>query len=175
LFDFGADLPYTVLQRLMDETAGYGAFHAYNKALFLDDLSDTAIDVLVDRLPMKSSPLSLLPIFPLGGAFADVADPATAFGGRRSTRFALNMDAIAPDAGGMAADRAWVRELWQALRPFAAGSGSYVNFMTDYESDRVRDAYGSAKYARLAAIKARYDPDNVFHHNANIKPAGTER
>jgi FAD/FMN-containing dehydrogenase len=175
LFDFGADLPYTVLQRLMDESAGYGAFHAYNKALFLDDLSDTAIDVLVDRLPMKSSPLSLLPIFPLGGAFADVADPATAFGGRRSTRFALNMDAIAPDAGGMAADRAWVRELWQALRPFAAGSGSYVNFMTDYESDRVRDAYGSAKYARLAAIKARYDPDNVFHHNANIKPAGTER
>lgn len=171
LFEFVADMPYTALQQSMDEAAAYGAFHAYNKALFLDDLSDAAIDVLVDRLPSKSSPLSLLPIFPLGGAFAEVDDADTAFGGRRSTRFALNMDAVAPDAEGMAVDRAWVRDLWQALRPFAAGAGSYVNFMTDYESDRVRAAYGPAKYERLAAIKAVYDADNLFHRNANIPPA----
>ena len=171
LFEFVTDLPYTALQQFMDEGAGYGAFHAYNKALFLDDLSDAAIDVLVDRLPSKSSPLSLLPIFPLGGAFTDVDDATTAFGGPRSTRFAVNMDAIAIDAEGMATDRAWVRGLWQVLRPYATGSGSYVNFMTDYEPDRVRAAYGPAKYERLAAIKAVYDPENVFHHNANIPPA----
>jgi FAD/FMN-containing dehydrogenase len=171
LFEFVTDMPYAALQQMMDESAGYGAFHAYNKALFLDDLTDEAIDVLVDRLPSKSSPLSLLPIFPLGGAFADVDDAATAFGGRRSTRFALNMDAIAPDAEGMAVDRAWVRELWQALRPFAAAAGSYVNFMTDQEPDRIRASYGPAKYERLAAIKAVYDPDNLFHRNANIPPA----
>jgi FAD/FMN-containing dehydrogenase len=57
--------------------------------------------------------------------------------------------------------------VWQALLPSVAGTGSYVNFMTDYESDRVRTAYGPTKYPRLAAIKAVYDPENVFHRNAN--------
>jgi FAD/FMN-containing dehydrogenase len=170
LFEFVTELPYTALQQMMDESAGYGTVHAYNKALYLDDLSDAATDILADRIPGRRSPLSLLPIFPLGGAFADVADDATAFGGRRSTRFAVNMDAIALDADGMAADRAWVRSLWQALRPFAADGGSYVNFMTEAEPDRVRAAYGPAKYARLSAVKAAYDPHNLFRHNANIEP-----
>lgn len=98
-------------------------------------------------------------------------DDATAFGGRRSSRYAVNMDAVALDAEGMAADRTWVRSLWSALRPFAAHDGSYVNFMTDSEPDRVRASYGPRKYERLAAIKAEYDPDNVLQHNANILPA----
>jgi FAD/FMN-containing dehydrogenase len=69
------------------------------------------------------------------------------------------------------ADRPWVRSLWEALLPYASGAGSYVNFMSEYEENRVRSAYGAAKYERLARIKANYDPDNVFHLNANIKPA----
>jgi FAD/FMN-containing dehydrogenase len=68
------------------------------------------------------------------------------------------------------ADRTWVRNFWDAMRPHATGSGGYVNFMAEADEDRVRASYGEAKYQRLARIKRQYDPDNVFHLNANIKP-----
>jgi Berberine and berberine like len=142
--------------------------------LYLDELSGQAIDVVVDALPGKASPMSLLPIFSLGGGFADRGDDDTAFGGKRSSKYAFNMDAVAPDPETLAADREWVRSLWAALRPFAAGSGSYVNFMTDFEPDRVRATYGEEKYRRLARIKATYDPENIFHHNGNIPPERSE-
>jgi len=83
----------------------------------------------------------------------------------------LVMDAICPDAQTLAADRAWIRALWDALRPLAADSGSYVNAMYEAEQDRVLATYGQAKYDRLAQIKAAYDPGNLFHRNINIKPA----
>jgi hypothetical protein len=66
------------------------------------------------------------------------------------------------------AEREWIRCLWQALLPHARGIGSYVNAMVELEPDRIRASYGPAKYARLAEIKRRYDPDNLFHLNANI-------
>jgi hypothetical protein len=65
-----------------------------------------------------------------------------------------------------------VRDYWSDLVEHAPNVGSYVNFMTEYEEDRVRNAYGS-KYARLQQVKAKYDPDNVFHLNANIRPTGS--
>ena len=143
---------------------------AYGKSLYLQELTDAVIDTLAALLPAKNSPLSLLPIFTLGGAFSDVDDPATAFGGARSLRYAINMDAVATSPEMLAADREWVRSLWSALRPFAPHDGSYVNFMAEYEQDRVRASYGD-KYDRLARVKATYDPDNLFHRNANIRPA----
>jgi FAD/FMN-containing dehydrogenase len=170
LFELVTPMPYTQLQQMFDESNPWGIL-AYEKALYLDELTDGVIAVFTEHLPRKKSPLSFVPVFVTDGAYRRVGDDATAFGGTRAARFAFNIAAICPAPELLEADRAWVRAFWEALRPHAGGSGSYVNFMAEFEEDRVRAAYGAAKYERLARIKAEYDPDNVFHLNANIKPA----
>ena len=170
LFELVTPIPYVELQKMFDEGNEWGR-HAYEKALYLDELSDEAIDVFASFVPRKASPLSFVPVFPLSGAYSRVADEDTAFGGSRSARYVLNIAAICPVPELLAADREWVRAFWEAMRPYSSGVGSYVNFMTDIEEERVKAAYGAAKYERLARIKAEYDPDNVFHRNANIRPA----
>ncbi len=170
LFEFVTPLPYVELQKIMDQTAPWGV-HAYEKGLYLQELSEDSISILSENIPRKSSPMSFTTIFSLGGAFADVGEQETAFGGSRATRFVVNVAAIAPDAELLATDRVWARSLWQALVPHASASGGYINVMADYDHDRVQAAYGPTKYRRLAEIKARYDPDNTFRLNANIKPA----
>jgi FAD/FMN-containing dehydrogenase len=170
LFEMVTPIPYTQLQQMFDHDNPWGSM-AYEKALYLDDLTDEAIAVFVEHLPRKRSLFSFTPVFALDGAYGRVGEDETAFGGSRAAGFCFNIAAICQDAELLAADRAWVRSFWEALRPHATGSGSYVNFMSEYEEDRVRAAYGAAKYERLARIKAEYDPDNVFHLNVNIKPA----
>jgi FAD/FMN-containing dehydrogenase len=170
LFELLTPIPYTELQKLVDASQPWGSF-AYEKGLYLDDLSDDAIAVMVEHLPQKASPTSSIAMFPLAGAYRRVRDEDTAFGGRRSARFMVTIGAPCPTAELLGADRPWVRAFWEALLPHAPGVASYVNFMAEYEDDRVRAAYGAEKYDRLAHIKTRYDPNNVFHLNANIKPA----
>jgi FAD/FMN-containing dehydrogenase len=169
LFEFVTPLPYTGLQQMLDESSPWG-IHAYEKALQVDEMPDELIDTLAGYLPTKKSLMSFLPIFPIGGAYADVPEDATAFGGSRAARWIVNVGAMSPDPAVLAEDRVWVRELWTALSPYASNVGGYVNFMSEYEADRVRTSYGPAKYQRLAAIKTQYDPNNVFHLNANIQP-----
>ncbi|MDT4940652.1 MAG: hypothetical protein QOJ34_741, partial [Pseudonocardiales bacterium] len=111
-----------------------------------------------------------LPIFVLGGAYAAADPDETAFGGAVDYGYVINISGTTTEPDGLAAEREWVRDYWSALVDHAPGTGSYVNFMTEYDENRVRNAYGP-KYERLQAIKAEYDPDNVFHLNANIKPA----
>ena len=163
-------IPYVALQQMFDASAPWG-LHSYEKAVYLDELTDGAIDVILEHQPKKMSPLSFLPIFVLGGAYRRADSAATAFGGSRRIGYVANISATTPSPADYEAERAWVRAYWSALVEHAVGVGSYVNFMTDYEEDRVRNAYG-AKYDRLQRIKAAYDPNNVFHLNANILPAG---
>ena len=170
LFEFVTPMPYVELQQLLDEANAWGLF-GYEKGCYLAGLSDNAIAVISDQLPRKRSPLSNLLFYRLDGAYSEVADDETSFSGGRSPRYAIFIVALAATRELLAADLRWVRSFWEALRPYALGIGSYVNGMAEFEEDRVRAAYGAAKYQRLAKIKADYDPENVFHHNANIKPA----
>lgn len=171
LFDMVTPMPYVELQKMLDEGNAWG-FHSYEKGTYVEDLSDGVIDVITEQVPLKKSPMSLVLFYRLDGAYSRVGDSDTAFSGGRSPRFGVFVVGFAPDADLLAADRRWVRGLWEALRPHAMGSGDgYVNGMVDYGDDRLRSAYGAAKYDRLARIKGEYDPGNIFHLNANIKPA----
>lgn len=154
---------------MLDESSAWG-FHCYDKGTYLEDLSDEAIQVVTEQLTLKSSPLSLVLFYRLDEAYSEVGEDDTAFSGGRSPRYAVFMIAVCPTPELLLADRAWVRAFWEALRPYSSGNGSYVNAMSEFEDDRVRTAYGPDKYERLARIKGEYDPDNVFHRNANIKP-----
>lgn len=170
LFEVLTPIPYVGLQQMLDEAEPWG-IHAYTKGLYLDIMPDEVVDTLAERLPGMTSPLSEVLIFPFGGAYAEVGEDDTAFGGSRGLRYIIAIEAIAPDSATLAVDRQWVRDTWDALRPAAVGSGSYVNLMAEAPEDALRSAYGPRKFERLARIKAQYDPSNVFHVNANIKPA----
>ncbi|HLK00866.1 MAG TPA: FAD-binding oxidoreductase, partial [Streptosporangiaceae bacterium] len=172
LFTFDTPIPYTALQQMFDESAPWG-IRGYEKAVYLDELSDDVIDIIARHIPRKVSPMSFMPVFVLGGKYAGPGEQDTAFGGSRQTKYVLNIAAVAPTAELLEADRSWVRSFWTDLVPAAGGAASYVNFMSEFEQDRIRASYGDWKYERLSRIKARYDPENLFHLNANIRPAST--
>ena len=170
LFDFVTPMPYVALQQMLDDGVPWG-IHAYSKGLYLDELSDAAVDAVAANVRAKQSPTSQLLLFPLAGAFGEVADEDTAFGGSRSARYVVAIDGVAPDTQSLPPVRDWVRATWESVRPFAVGSGGYINLMSEQGDDGVRATYGAAKYERLARIKAVYDPGNVLrHNNATIKP-----
>jgi FAD/FMN-containing dehydrogenase len=171
LFDLVTPMPYVALQQLLDEANAWGVY-AYEKGAYLDDLTDDVIDVVTEHVERKATPTSAVLFYRLDGAYSEVGDGETAFSGGRSPRYAAFILGIAPEAGQLSAARGWVREFWSALGPHAIDGGDgYVNGTAEYADDRVRGSYGTAKYERLARIKAEYDPDNVFHLNANIRPA----
>ena len=95
-------------------------------------------------------------------------DDETAFHGR-SAGHTFNINATTPTRDGFEEEREWSRSFWSALQPYH--TGVYVNFLMDEGQQRVRDAYGAAKYDRLRALKRKYDPDNFFRLNQNIPPA----
>ena len=170
LFELVTPIPFVALQQMFNESATWGS-HGYEKALTLDELSDAAIAVISEHAPKKISPLSFAPTFVLNGAYCKPGDADTAWGGKRSAGFVFNIESASPDGSSYEADRLWVRNYWEAMRPHAIGSGSYVNFLAEADDDRVRASFGAEKYERLQRIKAKYDPSNVFHLNANITPA----
>jgi FAD/FMN-containing dehydrogenase len=168
LADTVQPMAYVELQRMLDEAFPHG-LHVYWRSHFLTGLPNAAIDEIVARFATVTSPLSVAIVEPMGGAVARVDRDATAFDQRDA---AYNLAIIARWTDPAEADGhvAWARYLWEATRPYAGGV--YVNYLGVGDgAERVRDAYGPAKYARLAALKGQYDPDNLFRMNQNIAPS----
>jgi len=169
LFELVTPMPYTALQQMFDEAFGWGA-HCYVKALYLEDFTDDAIEVILARTAETASQRSSVHFYVLNGAYSAVAEADTAFGGGRSPRLCVFLVGLASDAAVLADERAWVRGFYDALVPHAMGMGGYVNELMADDVHRVPAAYGP-KFVPLQRIKAIYDPDNVFHRNTNILPA----
>jgi len=169
LFEFVTPMPYVALQQMLDEGNAWG-FYGYDKGAYFEDLSDGVIDVLAEHVPRRNSPLSVVLFYRLDEAYSEVDDNESAFGGDRSPRYMGFFIGLSPTPDLLPSEREWVRSMWNDLKPYMMGTGSYVNALEGQETDRVRETYG-VKYERLTAIKAKYDPQNLFHRNVNIKPA----
>ena len=169
LFELVTPMPYVSLQSMLDEPNAWG-FYGYDKGAYFEELSDDAIEVLTDWGPRKSSPLSLLIFYRLDEAYSEVRDDDTAYSGGRSPCYFGTFVALCPNQELLAAERMWVRSLFDALQPHMITAGTYVNVLVEADNARIRASYG-AKYDRLSAIKRTYDPENTFRRNANIQPA----
>jgi FAD/FMN-containing dehydrogenase len=166
--DLVGPAPYVCFQGALDSTVVHG-WNYYWKSTHLPQLRGDLIDVIVEHAFSCSSPRSYAAMFHLKGAVSRVAERATAFGNRQASH-AITLDAVwRPGEEFGAQDIAWTRQFFAALNRFR--EGVYVNFLGGDEApDRVREAYGDSVYHRLVDVKTTYDPDNVFHHNQNIRP-----
>jgi FAD/FMN-containing dehydrogenase len=167
IVDLLGPIPYEVLQTLIDE-ANPHFIQYYNKSHYLADLSDDAIDTFVAQAAGKSSPMTQLILWPYGGATARSVGGDTAFG-FRDTAYIFVIISAWTDPAEAERHIGWTREMWAAMQRFAA-RGIYVNDLNDEGPNQVRLAYEPATYERLVEVKTKYDPDNIFHLNQNIRP-----
>jgi FAD/FMN-containing dehydrogenase len=167
VFSHLGPVPYPAVQSMFDPLLPPGLHH-YWKADFVKEISDKFIAEYVKYGAQVPTVNSAIHLYPLGGAVSDVGRSDTAFAWR-DAGFVHIIAAVSPDASAMPKYRDWVRDYWTALHPHCAG-GTYVNFLMDEGEERISASYQD-NYQRLAQIKKKYDPTNLFHVNQNIKPA----
>jgi FAD/FMN-containing dehydrogenase len=162
-------MPYSAAQTMADVLWPHN-YQNYWKSDFLAGLPDEAIDIIVEHFASVPSPMSTVVIEHNGdGAMNRVGPGETAFGHRDSS-YNLLITSMWTEGRDAEQNIAWTRTLAEAVSPFATG-GVYVNYLGSEGQDRVRSAYG-ANFDRLAAIKQKYDPQNLFRLNQNIEPPG---
>jgi FAD/FMN-containing dehydrogenase len=168
--DLSGQMPYIDIQQFYDEDYPDGMLY-YWKSIYLDKLSDAALDALAEHGVDRPSPLSNVDVWYLGGAFSRVGAQETAVG-RRDFQAMIGVEANWTDPDQSEANIRWARNLVAQLKPYSSG-GSYLNFGGYSEEGQavVENVY-EQNLQRLAAIKKKYDPDNLFRVNHNIKPAG---
>jgi FAD/FMN-containing dehydrogenase len=160
-------MPYPFLQSLFDGLLPPGLHH-YWKADFVRELTDEAIAEHVRFGPRVPTVNSAVHIYALDGAVQDVGANATAFA-YRDVRYVHIIAAVTSDPASLPLYREWTQQYWAALHPHSAG-GAYVNFLMEEGEERIASSYMGNR-ERLAAIKAKYDPLNIFRVNQNIQPA----
>jgi hypothetical protein len=165
--DLVGPLPHPAVQSMFDALYPPG-LQWYWKADFFSEISDAAIDAHMKHGPELPNFFSTMHIYPINGAASRIGRNDTAWSYRDAT-FAQVIVGVDPDPANKDAITAWARAYFDAVHPHSSG-GAYVNFMMDEGEDRIRATYRD-NYDRLAAIKAKYDPDNFFHINQNIRPS----
>jgi hypothetical protein len=165
--DLFTTMPYPSLQKMLDAGAPSGQRN-YFRGGYLDDLSDAAIQAVLDHAPLLS-PLSQIHLHQMGGRVARSGADHSSFSGR-AAGYTYNLIGTWTDQSEDAVRTAAVREAAAALAPMSTGR-SYVNFSPEQGDAHVRRAYGDDIYDRLSRLKREHDPSNVFNRNQNVRPA----
>ena len=160
-------MPYPALNAAFDGLFPKG-IRQYWKADFVRDLPDEAIAAHAEHGPRVPTVSSGMHLYSINGAAARVGPEETAFGHR--DRYAMVILSASPDPGDDEADIRWVRDYYAAVHPYSGTTGGYVNFMDSDDAARAPENYGGS-YERLRAVKAEFDPGNLFHLNQNVTPA----
>jgi FAD/FMN-containing dehydrogenase len=166
--DAVAPMPYTVLQSLIDAGSPAGLQGKFESA-FMDALPDTAIRDLLAVVKHVPSPFTEVLIQPLGGAYARVDPDSTALA-HRDAPWMYHALAQWPDPADTPLNRSWTERLVTAMAP-CSRRATHPNHVSSDSRERVRSFYGDTTYARLVAVKDRWDPRNVFCRNQNIRPS----
>jgi hypothetical protein len=171
IIDWVQPMPYPVLQTMFDPLVPPG-LQWYWKGDFVKTLPDAAIDAHLKYTAEAPSVVSGVHLYPIDGAVHRHKPDATAWN-HRDVTWSMGIVAVDPDPAKTPALKKWARDYWQAVHPFNLDAG-YANFMMDDEGEaRVKGAYGG-NYERLASIKRKYDPANLFRVNQNIPPASCD-
>jgi FAD/FMN-containing dehydrogenase len=164
--DFFGVMPYADFQCMIDDPPGYRNYWTAEQAA---ELPDEAIDAIVEHCRHKPAGPSQLFLVGWGGAMARIGGEHSPLAGR-GAKFVVHPLALWKDPAGDAAAIAWSRGFRELMAPYRTGD-AYLNFLGDEGGDRVRAAFGDENHARLARVKAQWDPRNVFRANQNVPPA----
>ncbi|MGM9471623.1 FAD-binding oxidoreductase [Pseudarthrobacter sp. YS3] len=166
VLDFCRPKPFLEHQKTFDPSFPHG-WSYYVRSCDIESLSDEVIDIVAEYGMRITSPVTSVALWQMGGAVGRIGNDATAFNGRNAG-FTFNINGNSKTAEGFDAERQWARDYWSALAPHH--TSVYVNFLMEEGEERVRQAYGAAKYERLKSLKRKYDPTNFFSLNQNIRP-----
>ena len=168
LFDGIGRKPFAAHNSFLDAGQPSGKYYDW-KSEYVTEIADDAIDVLVDYAGHMTSPYARLAVFQLGGNVQQFDEQASAVS-HRGAEYIFAVNTGWAEQSQTESQMRWTHDLWTALRPFSMG-GVYVNFLSEDDGeDRVQAAYGAEKYERLVELKRRYDPQNLFKMNKNIRP-----
>jgi FAD/FMN-containing dehydrogenase len=171
LADLSMAMPFRVAQNHFDPFFSKGGNRSYWKSLWLEDIGEQAVEMIVNWSMRRPHPATLVHLPLMGGATSEIPFEDSAFGDR-SAAFMLSIDGNWTEAADDERGRAWVREFFDAAMTLPGARGTYLNFNSDAVADDATQAAAwGANIARLASVKDRYDPGNRFRLNANIAPA----